>query len=307
MRVFEAIDTAEIERLRAAGEYFWLDLLDPTTEQLGELARVLSLHEIVVEDLEHFHQRAKLDDYERYLHLVFYGVDDSRLVEVQLIVHGDVLVTVHREACPALHEARRRIEQLEPSHEEYAIYRVLDALTDSFFPMLERLEDDIDALEDRVVDSGARFDVEAVIVLRRRITDLRRTVTPMRDMLVGAGDFMDQVPGLRADEAHDYYRDVYDHLLRIGDSLETFRDVLTSLHDIYLSAQSNRLNTVVYRLTVVGTIFLPMTFLTGFFGQNFAWMVRHVDSLGAFLAFGIGLEIVAVLALLAWFRRAGVD
>ena len=125
-------------------------------------------------------------------------------------------------------------------------------------------------------------------------------------MLAGAGDFMDRVPGLRADEAHDYYRDVYDHLLRISDNLESLRDVLTSLHDINLSAQSNRLNTIVYRLTVVGTIFLPITFITGFFGQNFGWLVRNIDSPGAFLGLGIGLELASVLCLLLWFRRTGV-
>ncbi|HVW17013.1 MAG TPA: CorA family divalent cation transporter, partial [Solirubrobacteraceae bacterium] len=129
---------------------------------------------------------------------------------------------------------------------------------------------------------------------------------PQRDMLAGAGDFVDRVPGLRADAAHDYFRDVYDHLLRIGDELDSLRDMLTSIHDIYLSAQSNRLNEIVYRLTVVGTIFLPITFVTGFFGQNFRWLVDRIGSGPAFWGLGIGLEVASVAVLLAWFRRAGV-
>jgi magnesium transporter len=305
VQILDRIDVGEIDRLRASGEYFWLDLLEPSLEQIDQLAQLLSLHEILVEDLTHLGQRPKLDDYDAYLHIVYYGVEDERLIEVHLIVHGDLLVTVRHDRCESLMGARKRIEQLDPSKEEHAVYRVLDALTDSFFPLLERLDGEIDALEDRVVDAD-RFDIGGVVTLRRRISGLRRVIGPMRDMLAGAGDFMDSVPGLRSDEAHDYYRDVYDHLLRIGDGLDSLRDVLTSLHDINLSAQSNRLNEIVYRLTVVGTIFLPMMFITGFFGQNFAWMVRHVDSLGAFLAFGIGLEVASVIALLVWFRRAGV-
>jgi magnesium transporter len=305
VRVFDTIDVDAFDRLRSAKEYFWVDLHEPTHEQIGELARILSLHEILVEDLENFGQRPKLDDYDNCLHIVFFGVHDDELVEVHLIVHGDMLVTVRYDHCSSLMGTRERIEQLDPSKEEYAVYRVLDALTDSFFPALGQLDEQIDALEDDVVEAD-RFNIDAVIRLRRRIAGLRRVVGPMRDMLAGAGDFMDRVPGLRADEAHDYYRDVYDHLLRISDNLESLRDVLTSLHDINLSAQSNRLNTIVYRLTVVGTIFLPITFITGFFGQNFGWLVRNIDSPGAFLGLGIGLELASVLCLLLWFRRAGV-
>jgi magnesium transporter len=306
VQVLDTIDRAAIDRLRGASEYFWLDLKSPTKEQIHELAEIFGLHEIIVEDLEEFGQRPKLDDYDELVHIVFYGVEHDELVEVHLIVHGDAMITLRHDDCASLFGARTRIEQVDPSREEYAVYRVLDALTDSFFPLLERLDDEIDAIEDHVVAQTGDFDFETIVGIRRRLSGLRRVVGPQRDMLAGAGDFMDRVPGLRADEAHDYYRDVYDHLLRIGDSIESFRDILTSLHDIYLSAQSNRLNVVVYRLTVVGTIFLPITFITGFFGQNFGWLLDHIRSSEAFWGLGIGLEVVAVAALLFWFRRAGV-
>jgi magnesium transporter len=305
VQVLDAIDHDQIDRLRAADEYFWLDLRGPSLEQLHELAEVFGLHEVVVEDLDEFDQRPKIDDYDRYVHVVFYGVEGDEPVEVHLIVHGDAVITVHRDGA-LLRGLRPRMEQIDPSREEYAIYRVLDALTDSFFPLLERMDEEIDAAEDSVVELRAAVDFHQILALRRRLTTLRRIVGPQRDILSGAGDFMDRVPGLRADVAHDYYRDVYDHMLRIGDSIESMRDVLTSLHDIYLSTQSNRLNEVVYRLTVVGTIFLPMAFITGFFGQNFGWLVRHINSPLAFWGLGIGVEVVAVAGLLAWFRRAGV-
>ncbi len=135
---------------------------------------------------------------------------------------------------------------------------------------------------------------------------MRRRVGPQRDILASASGLFRDLPGFTGDGAHDYFRDVHDHLLRIHDSIESFRDVLTGLLDIYLSAQSNRLNGWVTRLTVLGTIFLPLTFLTGFFGQNFGWLVDHVGSAAAFWALGVGLEVAAVAALLVWFRRAGI-
>src|SRR5206468_2740487 len=130
VQVLDTIDGAAIDRLRAIDEYFWLDLVRPTREQVGELARMLALHEILVEDLENFGQRPKLDDYEQCLHIVFYGIEASELVEVHLIVHGELLVTLRHDGCSSLLGARKRIEQLDPTNEEYAVYRVLDALTD---------------------------------------------------------------------------------------------------------------------------------------------------------------------------------
>jgi Mg2+ and Co2+ transporters len=307
VRVLDSIDRGEIDRLRTSNEFFWLDLLAPPAEQIEQLAELFDLHPVAVEDLLHFGQRPKIDDYPNCLHLVFYGVEDEEPVEVHLIVHGDALVTVRRGECSTLPDAARRVADVAPDREEYAVYRVLDALTDSFFPMLERIDDEIDELEDRVVERAREEDLQRIVALKRKLSGLRRRVGPQRDLLAGAGDFFERVPGFSADEAHDYYRDVYDHLLRIGDSIESYRDVLTGLLDVYLSAQSNRLNVVITRLTVLGTIFLPLTWVTGFFGQNFGWMVDNIASPEAFIGFGIGLEVVAVVVLLLWFRRAHLN
>jgi magnesium transporter len=111
------------------------------------------------------------------------------------------------------------------------------------------------------------------------------------------------LPGLEP-ATRDYFRDVYDHLIRISDLIDSYRDLLTGAMDVYLSTVSNRLNQVMKQLTVIATIFLPLTFVTGFFGQNFGWMVRHVNSLEAFLAFGIGGIVLAAALLFAWFKRS---
>ena len=112
------------------------------------------------------------------------------------------------------------------------------------------------------------------------------------------------LPGM-SDEDERYFRDIYDHLIRISDLIDTYRDLLTSSMDVYLSTVSNRLNTVMKQLTIMATVFLPLTFITGFFGQNFGWMVGHIRSGPTFLALGIGLEIVTVAALFTLFKRRG--
>jgi magnesium transporter len=306
MQVLTSIDRPAIERLRAADEFFWLDILTPTAEEVEEIAELFDLHPLVTEDLQKFGQRPKIDDYDDSLHIVFYGVEHYEPVEVHLIVKGEVLITVRRLECAPLHTAKDRIDALDHTREEYAVYRVLDALTDSFFPLIDSIDDAIDELEDRVVEGDDPKCLHKIVSLKGRLTDLRRRVHPQRDILATAGNLFERLPGFTEEGAHDYFRDVYDHLLRISDSIENFRDELTSMLDVYLSAQSNRLSRWVTRLTVIGTIFLPLTFLTGFFGQNFAWMEEHIKSAGTFIGLGIGLELFSIVALLVWFRRAGI-
>ena len=306
MQVLDHIDRAEIERLRAAGEFFWLDLMGPSRADIETIATMFAIHPIAVEDMEEFGQRPKLDDYDRFLHVVFYGMEEGEPIEVHIIIHGDAMITVRQDHCSSLMGARARVAQIPPDKEEYAVYRVLDALTDSYFPYLEQIDGRIDSLEELVVEGADSSSLHQIVELKRSLGGLRRRVGPQRDILATAGSLFQGLPGFTDDESHDYFRDVYDHLLRINDSIESYRDVLTGLLDVYLSAQSNRLNEWVTRLTVLGTVFLPLTFITGFFGQNFGWMVGHVQGPVSFWVLGVGGEMASVAALLVWFRRRGL-
>jgi len=306
VQVLDTIDRARIEELRERKEYFWLDLMGPSYEEVDLIGDVFHLHPIALEDLQEFNQRPKLDDYDEFIHVVYYGMEDDSPVEVHLIVHGDALITVRQDHCSTLMGARARVADIPPDKEEYAVYRVLDALTDSFFPYLDGISDQIDELEEVVVEGADKRCLQRIVELKRKLGEMRRRVGPQRDLMATSASLFQRLPGFTNDESHDYFRDVYDHLLRINDSLESYRDVLTGLLDVYLSAQSNRLNAWVTRLTVLGTIFLPITFITGFFGQNFGWMVRHVNTATAFWVLGVGLEVVAIGSLLIWFRRAGI-
>ena len=118
---------------------------------------------------------------------------------------------------------------------------------------------------------------QRLFCLRRRLIELRRIVAPQRDVLARGGDLVGRLPGLEADDARDWFRDVDDHLLRIAELIDSYRDLLSGALDVYLSTVSNRLNDIDTQLAVVATIFLPLTFVTGFFGQNFGWLVRHIN------------------------------
>ena len=137
--------------------------------------------------------------------------------------------------------------------------------------------------------------------MKRLFVGLRKAITPQRDLFASLIGGVEDLPAMTQEDEH-YFRDVYDHLIRISDLIDTYRDLLTSSMDVYLSTVSNRLNAVMKQLTIIATIFLPLSWLTGFFGQNFGFEVRHIAGWEAFLFLGIGLEVFGLLLLLGYFR-----
>ena len=308
MKTLERIDPAELRKLLDGQEFFWLDLHSPGDAEIDALAEVLSWHPLAVEDVKEFHQRPKLDDYRDHALLVFYGVhaSDGHLVEVHIFVSGDWVVTVRRGPCDHLLARREAVADRPPKTEEDVVYEIIDSLTDSFGPCVEEFDDEIEDLENDIVREPEDRQIGEILDLRRRVGPLRRIANAQRDMFTSVGDVIDRLPGLERDEARDQFRDVSDHLYRTADMLDGQRDRLSGALQIYSSMSDNRLNKVTERLTLVATVFLPLTFTVGFFGQNFGWLVGHIDSLTAFLIWGIGVgELVPVALIYALFLRAG--
>ena len=288
------------------GEFFWLDLHRPTAEEVELLRDPFGLHPLAVEDAEHFGQRPKLEEYDGFVYLVVFGANSDRdgLVEVHCFLSEKYLVTVHRDDCPAFADLRRQAAEGRPpaSGPALALYHVVDALADSFFPELSKLDDRIDELENGVLRRPDEKQLEQVFALKRRLVAWRKVITPERDLFARLLTGVVDLPGMTPDTER-YYRDVYDHLIRISDLVDSYRDLLTGAMDVYLSTVSNRLNEVMKRLTIVATIFMPLTWIVGFFGMNFAWMVRAVDGWPAFVALGVVTQVVALGVMLALFRR----
>ena len=308
MRIFDRIDRDAIAALLKRDEYFWLDLTGPVEQEVADLGKVFGFHPLALEDTLKRGQRPKLDDFGEYMFLVYYGVEaadggEPEPVEIHAFLSGGYIVTTHAERCSALAEIRERLEAQPPRSEQFVVYRVLDGLTDTFFPVLDRLDDRIERLDAEVFNRATPQQLEEISALRRRLVALRRIATPQRDLLARGVDDILEIPGFEAD-SRNYFRDVYDHAIRISDQIDAYRDLLAGTRDAYLSITSNRLNQITKQLTVMATIFLPLSFVVGFFGQNFKWLVVEIQSPGAFFALGLGSLAVAVVAMLLWFRRS---
>jgi magnesium transporter len=301
-------DRVAIESRLASGEFFWLDLHDPSEEDFALLRDVFKFHPLALEDSEQFGQRPKLEDYEDFIFFVFYGAapppDEDRLVEVHCFYSERFLVTVRQDEAPACEALKERYSKRPAPLEKpiALLYRLLDGLTDSFFPALEDFDERIDRVEDEIFREPQEEQLEEVVRMKRRLNRLRRVVGPQRDVVGQLFGGIAQLPGSDP-EAERYFRDVYDHLIRVADLIDSYKDLLTGAMDVYLSSVSNRLNLVVERLTVLSTILLPLIVLTGFFGQNFGWLVRNIGGIGSFLVFGVALPLTAAALLVVYLRR----
>ncbi len=308
MQVLDAIDERAIDELVARREFFWLDLVDPTEQQLEGLAQRFHWHALALEDLQKRGQRPKLDRYGDHMLLVFYGARQighapPDVIEVHLVVSGDWVVTVRHGGCDELDELRQRLPADHTQGEQFVVYRILDTLTDTFFPVLDGIDDEIDRLEDAIVLGPNDEQLQRIFHLKRSLVTLRRIITPQRDLAARTIEDLADLPGLDPG-TRDYFRDVYDHLIRLSDMVDSYRDLLTGAMDVYLSTVSNRTNVVMKQLTLVATIFLPITALTGFFGQNFGWLVLHIRTQAAFLTYGVGGIVLSCLILFLWFKRS---
>ena len=297
-----------VKRLLASRSFFWIDLPQPRVEDFAVLRDVFQFHPLALEDSEHFGQRAKLDDYDDFVFLVVYGAvpDEDRLVEVHCFYSERFLITVHRDEAPALTDVRHRYEKRKAPIDDPALllYWIIDALVDSFFPILADFDDRIDELENQTFLHASDEQLQEIFGMKRLLVGMRKAVTPQRDLFASLMGGVAELPGMTT-EAERHFRDIYDHLIRISDLIDTYRDLLTSSMDVFLSTVSNRLNVVMKQLAVIATVFLPLTFITGFFGQNFGWLVRNIGGWPAFVGLGIGTEIVAVAILVIFFKRRG--
>jgi magnesium transporter len=303
------IERAEVEARLEDGDFFWLDLHGPTEDDYRLLREVFGFHPLAVEDAEHFGQRAKIESYDDFYFLVFYGVaprpDEDRLVELHCFFSDRFLVTVRRDESPACDTLRERYERQGALAEPIRLlYQIVDALVDSFFPALEDLDDEIDALQDAILADASDEQLQQIYELRRRLARMRSIIAQERELAQRWVSGAPELPHL-SPEGERYLRDVHDHLVRLSERIETYRELLMSVMDTYFSANSRNLNTVVKQLTVIAAIFLPLSFIAGFFGQNFGWLVRHISGWPEFFILGLGLQVFTVALMLVYFKRRG--
>lgn len=304
--VEDEVTRPNIELALKEGKLLWLDLADTGEETLALLREVFKIHPLAIEDARELGQRPKIEDYDDFVSIVAYGARglDEPLVEVHCFYSEHFFVSVHRDEVPAVAEACHALARLRTDRRLVAVYRLLDALVDSMFPFLAAMDDRIDDLQDQIFSQPRESQLAALFALKRQLVDMRKLVSPQRDMVASMLTGVIPVPGMTA-ETEPYVRDLYDHLIRISDMVDSYRDLLSGSLDAYMSMVSNRLNDVMKQLTIIATVFLPLSFLTGFFGQNFGWLVNRLGAGVTFFGVGVGTEVAAVAALLILFRRRG--
>jgi magnesium transporter len=304
MEILDRIDAARIRTLCERGEFFWLDLEAPSDEELAEVGLLLSLPPLALEDSREFRQRPKIDDYGDRLLIVFYGVPERgrmQVFEVHFHVSAGFVCTVHRVPSEALQSVRGT----HPRSPEDLIYRLLDSLSETFLTRLRAIEQEVVALEERAFERPTGAGHRRITELRGRLFRLQQIVEPQRDMLAAGGALLEHLPGLEHDEARHPFRDVHDDLVLAAGLIAYCREILGEALTVYLQSTSNRLNEIATRLTLLASIVVPLTLVTGFFGQNFGWLVGQVDTLTTFLIWGIGGMVVPVIVIVVLLRRAG--
>ncbi|HET9768822.1 MAG TPA: magnesium/cobalt transporter CorA [Thermoanaerobaculia bacterium] len=305
-RGLEETHASKLKSVVAAGTFAWVDITGPDDEEAALMRDLFHFHPLAIEDTRNQHQRPKVEEYPEHLFLILNPgelVDcEVRFRELDVFVASHLLVTVHPNEEPAVAEAERRASRLFPDSPSAAhvLYALLDTVVDGYFPMLDQLGDEIDQLEDLVLEKPSHETLERLFRLKRQLVVLRKVVAPQRDAmtLINRRD----LPYLETEHLSYYLRDVQDHLLRITDMADTFRDLLSSGIDLYMSATSNRLNRVVNRLTVVTIVVGVLAVITGFYGMNFS---HTWPPLGApwGVPFAIGTMAAAVAIAVGVVRR----
>jgi magnesium transporter len=316
-------DAAGVEAALKDGKLVWLDVLQPGPEDVAALSQTLELHPLAAEDLTDFGQRPKIEDFGNLVYMVSYGlaghvgeepaadVTALSVTEVHCFYAEKFLVTVRHGGCHSLEQMRARMEArvAELAGDALDIGStglpgIMHSLADGFFPALSAFDDRIDDLQEQIFAKPTNDQLAQLLSMQRWLVQVRKLIAPQRDVVASLVSGMVLLPGMTA-ESDPYLRDLYDHLIRINDMMDSYRDLLSNTMSAYLSMVSNNLNVVMKQLTIMATVFLPLSFLTGFFGQNFSWLVNQLGSLPTFLILGIGTEVLAVGGLYWLFRRRG--
>ncbi len=292
---------------RCHEEGFWMDIQSPNEEDFRILTESFKFHQLTIDDVRHGRQRPKLEDYDGYKFMVVYGSrwDAGHLKsdEYHLYLSDDYLVSVHARPAPGLDQLRKRIEEapaIARGKPDFLAYLVIDAIIDPTFDALEKLDNQIDGLEDLIVDRPQTEQLRQIYALKHSVTQLRQQLGAQRELFQRLITESLDDPSLGV-----YYRDVYDHVVRQYESVDSLRDLLSGAMDVYLSTVSNRLNGTMKALTVIASIFLPISFLTGFYGMNFAFLTTVLEPPYYAFFIGVGTMLLATLIQLYFFRRRG--
>ncbi|HEU5423723.1 MAG TPA: magnesium/cobalt transporter CorA [Nitrolancea sp.] len=312
-------DHSEIENVKAEDlstvisqpdSLVWIDLVDPTDADYKLLAQEFDFHPLALEDAQKEGQRPKLDQYPTFIFIIFYAVQVTNDVrafstqELALFVGANYLVTVHRQPVPALEEVASRWRQnasnLQGKGVAILLYSVLDTIVDGYFPILDEVAERIDAMEEAIFNRAGKGALQTLFQHRKNLLALRRVIAPERDL---TGILVRRDLELLGPATADYFQEVYDHVLRVTDALDTYRDLLAGALDAYLSVVSNNLNQVMRTLTAWSIILMSVTLIASVYGMNVALWPTN----GSILAGIFSLTLMGAIGAALFVLFKGID
>lgn len=285
--------------------WYWVDFHAPTEEEGGLLDTYFHFHPLAVEDCFHFRQRPKLDYYGEYNFFVLHALNQQTLdaEEVDMFIGKNFIVTFHLTSLREIQEVWEKVWTNQSVCKEgpvYIAYLIMDKLVDYYFPAVYEIEDNLNELDSTIKEGFSRRLMEEVFEIRGDLIKLRRIVSSMQDLLYRIlnserlGEFK---------ESRVYFTDVYDHLLRLSEIVDASRDITADMRDSYISLTSHRMNNIMVTLTIISSVFIPLTFIAGVYGMNFEYMPELKWKYGYFFVWGIMLTVAGTMFW--WFRRKG--
>ncbi|MGE5593855.1 MAG: magnesium/cobalt transporter CorA [Betaproteobacteria bacterium] len=297
---------------RGEAGFVWVDLQAPTEDEFEILSRVFRFHPLSIEDCRAYSELPKVDEFSEYLFLVTHYVactpDDATsgrlsLGELDIFVGRAFVVTVHMQRAGIVDrciERCREHPELRAMGPDFLVHALLNALVDSFFPLVDRWGDRLDEIEEGLLLGRTKNALQSLTTVRRNIVRARRSVAPTRDLV---GSLARRDVGFISEQAAWYFKDTSDHIHRLLGMLDSARDAVASLFELYLSMSSHRANIVIQRLTIVATIFLPLTFIAGVYGMNFRYMPELEWRYGYLMVWIVMLLVGG--GFLVYFKRRG--
>lgn len=285
--------------------WYWVDFHRPTENEIKLLSSYFKFHHLAIEDCIHSINKPKLDYYEGYNFFILNALNKKDLtpIEVSMFVGENFIVSYHDVDILEIDEAFNRVKST-PNHWDkgpsYVSHQILDEIVDQFFPAISDIEDALDRIDNNYENKSINKLIDEVFAIRGDLLKLRRVIYSMRDLLyrILNSERLNTFSDYRI-----YFSDVYDHLLKLSEMVEANRDMTSDIRDSYLSINSNKMNTNMMLLTVITSIFAPITFIAGVYGMNFKYMPELDWKYGYFIALGV-MGLISVFMYL-WFKRKG--
>ncbi|MDZ5472257.1 magnesium/cobalt transporter CorA [Bacillus sp. 31A1R] len=288
-------------------KWFWADFNEPTDEEINHLTDTFHFHPLAIEDCVQRLQRPKLDYYDDHTfyvtHIVREAEDEMVKEELNFFIGERFVVTFHHMPAKEVTQVWERLltqTNVEKWDTFYVFYQILDKIVDNYFPLLYKIEDELDKIEDNTQNKSMNQLMTELFDTRYKLLNLRHTVNPMRDLLYRMLN-SHHLSGIR--ERREYFSDIYDHLLKLSEMVMSNREVTADIRDSYLSLNSHQTNNVMKVLTIITSIFAPLTFIAGIYGMNFENMPELTWEYGYFLILGTMGAMGVVMFL--WFKRKG--